>query len=117
MHTLKNQTARLASPRLAAPRRSLKKKEGQFSSAHSPYAFIPLRAFCAPEEIATMKRALADDPLYASSAALRKQAAFLDAWLDDPECAQIECVLPVPPPPPYRVLPRPQMTPTRAAAG
>ena len=40
-----------------------------------------------------MKSALVDDPLYASTAALRKQGALLDAWFDDPECAQIECVL------------------------
>ena len=67
-----------------------------------------------------MKSALVDDPLYASTAALRKQGALLDAWFDDPECAQIECVLTLPPPRPLRTQRYPQLILMRdggAAAG
>ncbi|THH06075.1 hypothetical protein EW146_g9725, partial [Bondarzewia mesenterica] len=68
------------------------KKEGRFSSAHSAYAFLPLRTFCDPKTVQSMKAEIANDPFYTTTSGLRKQIEYLTTWFDNPAHPQIEMI-------------------------
>ncbi|THH16394.1 hypothetical protein EW146_g4244 [Bondarzewia mesenterica] len=68
------------------------KKGGRFSSAHYAYAFLPLRTFCDPKIVQSMKAEIANDSFYTMTSGLRKQTEYLTAWFDNPELPQIEMI-------------------------
>ncbi|THH12608.1 hypothetical protein EW146_g7538 [Bondarzewia mesenterica] len=59
------------------------KKEGRFSSAHSAYTFLPLRTFCDPKMVQSMKAEIANDPFYTTTSGLRKQIEYLTTCFDN----------------------------------
>ncbi|KAA1469163.1 alcohol oxidase [Dentipellis sp. KUC8613] len=71
-----------------------KEKKGFYTSSQTSFAYLPLRAFVSPEEIARMKEELLNDPIIKQQAAqwpgVQKQVELLQQWFDDPNIAQLE---------------------------
>lgn len=63
-----------------------------FASTHSAFAFVPANALAPPEEIARMKKEIADSPELSVNTSQRKQQKLLMEWFDDNTHPQIEII-------------------------
>ncbi|TFY79502.1 hypothetical protein EWM64_g4510 [Hericium alpestre] len=68
------------------------KREGQYSSAHSAYAFLPLHTFNDKDTVETLQEQIATNTTYISSEGLKKQFELVKSWFTDPSQLQLEIV-------------------------